>query len=561
MSAYTPTQPPPIIQAPAQASHPGLPSFTTRRMLRDFVIVLSLVNLAYLRVWSELLTATPADFFFLKHPFVPGDYMAAISSVFAIAVMSWTAVILTRRYTRGAIYQFCRLAFCILAVAGPGIALRHVVLHANTPGRIFGAHSHAFPWLANAMSAFETLVTTRNSRVVVAGIAILALALAVRLRSQLVRLVTLSLLCGSPFVAVTFLQASYLAVTLPRISATDLPTASFFAGSPSQRVIWIVFDEWDYRLTFVDRDPALRLPALDGLRNASLFANHALPPAGQTPLSMPSFVDGRRVTASTPASADILRITYLDNNRTVTWGSQPNVFTKARAMGVNTGVLGWFLPYCRLFSSSLASCAWTARAIPANTTGATLLEKMIRQPRSALETTLLSPFGQSLSAQQHIKDYNQMDAALRDLSADSRLGLVFAHIPAPHSPFVYDRRTNTFSRKNDLVRGYIDELSLVDRTVAGVRAVLERKGEWNSTVLLLTADHPFRDSAALDGKSDPRVPFILKMRGQRSGFSLDCQFNNVISGEFLLAILRGEVSTPEQAAKWIREQSGRPAWN
>jgi arylsulfatase A-like enzyme len=172
-----------------------------------------------------------------------------------------------------------------------------------------------------------------------------------------------------------------------------------------------------------------------------------------------------------------------------------------------------------------------------------------------LETTLFSPFGQSLSVQQHARDYIQMEGILNALVTDTRLGLVYAHLPAPHFPFVYDPATNKLTRKNVTVRGYLDELALLNRTVAGLRKILEDSGTWDETIVLLTSDHRFRDSESLDGKSDPRVPFLLKMRGQYTRLSLDAQFNTVTVGELVLAMLQGDVSTPAQAAGWLQKNS------
>ena len=40
---------------------------------------------------------------------------------------------------------------------------------------------------------------------------------------------------------------------------------------------------------------------------------------------------------------------------------------------------------------------------------------------------------------------------------------------------------------------------------------MKSAGLWESTTVLISADHPYRESEALDGKSDPRVPFLLKL--------------------------------------------------
>ena len=48
------------------------------------------------------------------------------------------------------------------------------------------------------------------------------------------------------------------------------------------RVVWIVFDELDYRLSFPDRPSNLAMPHFDQLRAESIFAANAIPPANNT---------------------------------------------------------------------------------------------------------------------------------------------------------------------------------------------------------------------------------------------------------------------------------------
>jgi hypothetical protein len=77
-------------------------------------------------------------------------------------------------------------------------------------------------------------------------------------------------------------------------------------------------------------------------------------------------------------------------------------------------------------------------------------------------------------------------------------------------------------------------------------------GTWYRTTILLTTDHSFRASKALDGKADHRIPFLLKMAGHDEEGELSEPFTTVLTGDLLVAVLRGEVSTPVQAEDWIQ---------
>jgi len=121
----------------------------------------------------------------------------------------------------------------------------------------------------------------------------------------------------------------------------------------------------------------------------------------------------------------------------------------------------------------------------------------------------------------------------------------------PHSPFAYDAAAGTFTRGNSLTKGYLDNLVLLDRTIGALRAELERSGLWDRTALLISSDHHYRESQALDGKTSPLIPFVLKMPHQTATFPYERAFNTVLTGDLLLDLMRGKVSTPEQAARWI----------
>lgn len=57
-------------------------------------------------------------------------------------------------------------------------------------------------------------------------------------------------------------------------------------------------------------------------------------------------------------------------------------------------------------------------------------------------------------------------------------------------------------------------------------------------------------------KTQPYVPFLLKLPGQHEAFQYHREFNNVVSADLLLKALFGELKTPRQAMEFL---DGRPA--
>jgi hypothetical protein len=84
-----------------------------------------------------------------------------------------------------------------------------------------------------------------------------------------------------------------------------------------------------------------------------------------------------------------------------------------------------------------------------------------------------------------------------------------------------------------------------------LRCAMKSNGTWDRTVLLVSTDHPFRKSRELDGKSDPRVPFMLHFPGLPTAAVFTPEFNTIVSANLVYAILRGTVTTAPEASAWI----------
>ena len=71
---------------------------------------------------------------------------------------------------------------------------------------------------------------------------------------------------------------------------TPPPLLPVREGQP--RVLWIIFDEMDYRVTFEKTAAGFQFPNFDRLRQESVSATSATAPADLTIMSMPSLILG-----------------------------------------------------------------------------------------------------------------------------------------------------------------------------------------------------------------------------------------------------------------------------
>jgi len=112
------------------------------------------------------------------------------------------------------------------------------------------------------------------------------------------------------------------------------------------------------------------------------------------------------------------------------------------------------------------------------------------------------------------------------MATNSHFGLILLHWPIPHPPGIYDRSEKDFAWKGG--RSYLDNLELVDLSLGDLRRMMETAGHWDTTAVLITSDHSYRirtpvterqtasdKETAVDGTIDRRVPFMLKLPGQK----------------------------------------------
>ena len=515
-----------------------------RNSRRDLIVALSLANICYLRVWSELLTYRRADTYLMQAPPGPPALFAVMVNVLLMAGVLWALMVIARTMRSKWALRVAEIGF-LLFLALPLNAIRAVL-------------SQFFPYLKSPL--FELMGT--------GGVAVLAISVAIAgLASALLFHRRLAVIAGHvlavlwPFCAFTFGQAIWKAAHYDAAAFAARPLEPLLPhAKESPRVLWILCDEWDYGLTFVDPDPSLQLPEIARLRGEALFADHATPPGPETPISMPAYFSGKFVQSVEYDGPRELQVVYRGASGAVPWSAQPNIFAGAREIGFNTALVDWFHPTCRVLNG-LSYCQWWEMAMQHNSMGRTFWRLLPNQTRSLFETTMFSAFGQSLSVRQQIDTYQAILENGLAVANDPKYGFSFIHLPIPHAPHAYDRRTGRFTLKNSPIRGYLDSLVLLDRTLGEIRQSMKAAGTWDKTTVLMTSDHPYREAEALNGKSDPRIPFLLKMAFQKEGRLYNQPFNAILTHDFMLAVLRGDVADMDGAVRWLDQNRTRMALN
>jgi hypothetical protein len=520
---------------------------------RDVVICLSLANFCFIRVWGQLLSDQAHTDWVRTVP-KPTDFAAAMTAVLLLGALLFGGVRLARERLGDRGFRVARFAFFGL-----------MVIPANAQRESFKAF-----WLSVEPPLLR-LMGPRAALFLIALACAAVLWLVWKYQRWIARAGTIFLAALSPFVLLTFGEGVRAMATYRGQPFPAGPLAPRLATAPPPvRVVWIIFDEWDYRLTFVDRTASLAMPEIDRLHGESLFATAAISPFGETSRSLPSLITGRRLRARGDATGFKMMVAppEIPGAKPAPWDESSSIFSVVRKSGLNVGLVGWYLPYCSVMNADLSQCAWWPMPTLTNSAnysfltgllGAGFWGKVGGYSASLVETFgWRSLIGQSPEVAHKARQIPEYLAESSKAVGDPSLGLVFLHVPVPHAQHPYDRFTGRLIAADRTFTGYIDSLALADRMMGEWRAAMESHGTWDHTVLLISSDHPFRASRELDGKFDRRVPFLLRFPGQHATAVFTPQFDTILSANLVYAILRGSVSTAAEASNWLeRRQADR----
>lgn len=515
-------------------------------MRKDFLVALSLANLFYVKVWDYTL-------YNYAEWGLSGamSLVAVVLNVFLLALIFWSAIRVGRKSSSLAV-----------KLVGCGGLVILVILALNLAWAFLPYFT--LDKLQQWLSTVGVPSKLFQLELFVAGTMVGALLGAHR---YMVNVATTILVILSPLSLILVGNGVWL--WYKGALATSTPLARpLLVKKEGPRIVWIVFDELDYRVAFVERPISLQLPEFDRFRSQSIDAMRAVSPADYTQRTMPSLITGKLVSAYEPIQLNEWLLT-LGKKERVGWSTISNVFSRAREAGFNSGLAGWFLPYCRIIGRDLADCY--SQLQRDRHRQMSLFEAMLDQAKEVLPAVLpnrlIDKNARNLKIyerQTHLFVYQGVRAEAKKLAVNRSLGLVLLHYPVPHTSGVYNRRKDGFSIEPGA--NYLDNLRLADRTLGELRHAMEQAGLWEETIVLVTSDHRWRteiwdkrldwtpEEAALAARlttTDHRVPYLLKLAGQKQVHPYYLEFNTVVTHDLLLAILRGELASTDSVVKWL----------
>jgi hypothetical protein len=341
-----------------------------------------------------------------------------------------------------------------------------------------------------------------------------------------------SLLAGfAVFAVVMTAQLGRASLWRPGPQSFTSPIAA--AGPSRPRLVWILFDELAYRPTFEARDAGLQLPSFDRLRAESTLYSAMTPVAYRTTRVVPSLLLGKAVTDVTYTANNEYLVQVEGDAHWQMLDANATLFGMAKQHGLTSSIVGWYIAYCPVLVGVATNCYWAnedAQDRGPTSTSASFLENVWFPLRILAEQAVAPRWAwrgcaawNALGHEAAVKDIEEHALSTVD---NSQADIIYLHLPAPHPPAVWDRRTGTYG----LGGSYLDSLDYSDRLLGKIMNVLEGQPRWAETTLIVQGDHSWRtdmwrplpgwsaedERISHGGKWDPRPLLLIHAAGQRS---------------------------------------------
>jgi hypothetical protein len=317
---------------------------------------------------------------------------------------------------------------------------------------------------------------------------------------------------------------------------------------PGERVVWLLFDELSYDQTFDHRSPGLAMPSFDEFKSKSVVFSKLTPAGSNTDLVIPAFFLGKPVDNIRSGIDGEPMFQFAGSNQWHAFDARATLFADAQRLGWTTGVVGWFNPYCRILAGTLDSCFW--RMGDGEFDGPISTKSSLENAISPIQN-IVWELEQKPSFPQriHEEDLSAIMQAATALLRDQSIRFVFIHLPVPHPPGIYDRKTGTLRAGGS----YLDNLALSDRVLGELMTTVNATGLAPKTTVILCSDHSWRtylwrskplwtkeDETASRGQFDPRPVLMIHYPGQQVQHDVTSPFDEIRIHEIIQRMLQGQ---------------------
>lgn len=514
------------------------------KIFREILIALSLANILFAGSWRMYLYP-PTYEYHIKIAPNRFDYLGIILAVGLTAAIFFGLFRLFRFYYKEQANLLINLTFFVLF--------------------LFALHIFRLQFPYSSL----TFPIAIASQILFFGLLSLTLT---KWRNQIFKIAKVFVLMLSPFILITFSQAisGIINYTTPE---NEIPVSTQLSNiQPREkdniktRVVWIIFDEFDYRIPFDLK--AVEMPEFERLKQISLTATNANSPARSTLEAIPSLLTGKKILKGEPKGGNELILKFPDGSKEK-FSETPSIFSEVKALGGDTAVNGFYHAYCRTIGQQLSVCKWMdEQYIPNESVAGAVLNNfnILYSQLTIMFATDAVQLKQTFDAnleddkwhiQELIENPDERLSEVYEIAASPKIDLAFIHLPIPHPPSRFKRLTKEYTPDT---RDYIDNLALTDIVLGEIRRRMEDAGQWENSTVIVSTDHPLRvnlwkeskydftgnDLKLTGGTEDSRIPFFIKLKNQNQPLVYEKPFDTVITRDLILAVMKGEISSPDE---------------
>lgn len=336
------------------------------------------------------------------------------------------------------------------------------------------------------------------------------------------------------------------------------------ASTTHPRIVWLLFDEMSYDQVFAHRWPGLELPNLDKLRAESVTFSDVEPDGFYTEDVIPSILLGQPIQDVRGTSEGWMLYQSKKHGPWQPFDGRQTLFQTAQDEGWTAGVTGEYNPYCRILKDQLDFCWMGMPPLPDHFSRDQSTMENVAAPLAANWRRLFEQKGEKKPAEDagvdSIDAVREGDALIEDAGID----LCFVHLPLPHPPGHYDRKTKRIGPGGS----YIDNLALSDRVLQNMLGEIAASPASSRTTVILSSDHSWRtwlwrdsfgwthedEMASGHGHFDPRPMLMVWFPGETAGTTVARPVPLLSMHGLLLQIMAGRIENPQQLEAWAAQQ-------
>ena len=406
-------------------------------------------------------------------------------------------------------------------------------------------------------------------------------------------------------VAVLFAQAAMPIINPPAATTTPVSPST---PRPTASIVWIVLDEAPlFPLMGTDGTiNADRFPGFAALGSQSTWYRNVVATSQKTTDAVPAMLEGRWPTGGQPILGDHPR-----NLFTALGGSMEMDVSEAVTAMCPDAVC---VPHGSSSSPTDASPVTERVPFPSFlrdasvVVGHKLLPEGLRSRLPAIdegwgefgagaekdaETTTATPGSTEAPRSGHAGRVQTLERLTDNAATSTSPTLHFAHVLLPHKPWTLapdlrmsarpdndPRPVTNLDRRRDAYQSHLRQYVAVDSVIGGLVRKLKASGRWDSTMIVVTADHgltfvpgeSYRDVVNVGNPQTLddiyRVPLFVKYPGQSAGRIDDCPVSSVDILPTVLAAVGVETgwgfdgadlaaSCPHRPVRTVRWPKGR----